>query len=39
MTYVALDGYSILITILNTVAIIGIGELVVNLVRKYHKKA
>jgi len=39
MTYVALDGYSILIIILNTVAIIGIGALVVYLVREYHKKA
>lgn len=39
MTYVALDGYSILITILNAVAIIGIGALMVYLVRKYHKKA
>lgn len=39
MTYVALDGYSILITILNAVAIIGIGALVVYLVRKHHKKA
>lgn len=39
MTYVALDGYSILITILNAVAIIGIGALVAYLVCKYHKKA
>ena len=39
MTYVSLDGYSILITILNTAAIIGIGALVVYLVREYHKKA
>ncbi len=39
MTYVALDGYSIFITILNIVAIIGIGALVAYLVRKYHKKA
>lgn len=39
MTYVALDGYSIFITILNAVTIIGIGALVVYLLRKYHKKA
>lgn len=39
MTYVALDGYSIFIAILNAVAIIGIGALVAYLVRKYHKKA
>lgn len=34
MTYVALDGYSILVTILSTIVIIAIGALVVHFVRK-----
>lgn len=39
MTFVALDGYSIFITLINMAVLIGIGALVYYLVRRYNGKA
>lgn len=39
MTFVALDGYSIFIILINMAALIAIGALVYYLVRRYNGKA